>query len=165
MLHWLLLLNKEFLISDFWFLHLSKLLWFAHTDWSAKRRSLRLLLLLRTLLPWRIFHTSADLLLFVPVSGYLPTPSPPHPSPNASLVYLCLCGISPFRLVLISPLFGVFLHVRNNWIFTFLTKFRSVPDVTQSESAMDWFVPCAVHYTRKMSLYHLFSNAFMRFVL
>ena len=42
----------------------------------------------RTLLSWRIFRTSANLLLFVPLSIHLPPSSPPHPSSKISTVYI-----------------------------------------------------------------------------
>ena len=68
-----------------------------------------LLIRFRMLLSWWNFYTSADLLLFVPLSRHLPPSSPPHPSPNnISLAFRCFFGHSLFLLVLISPVFGVF---------------------------------------------------------
>ena len=52
-----------------------------------------------------------------PTSQTLAPSSPPHPSANISLAFLCFAGLS--LLVLNSPVFGVFLYVRNNLIFAF----------------------------------------------
>ena len=46
------------------------------------------------------------------------------------------------------------LMVRNNLIFGFSIKFRSLPDVTPSSSAMEWFVLCLVHDNRNIFLYY-----------
>ena len=43
--------------------------------------------------------------------------------------------------------------------------YNNVPDVTPCSSAVDWFVLCPGHDTRKMFRYHLFPNAFLRFVM
>ena len=83
-----------------------------------------------------------SILLFIPLSRHLPSSSPPHPSPKISLAFLCFFCLS--LLVLNFPVFGVFLYVRNNLIFYFLTKFMSVADVTLGSSAMDGFVRCSV---------------------
>ena len=73
--------------------------------------------------------TSADLLLFVPLSRHLPSSSPlhqpifccssdspdtcPHPVLHillpGSLLPCCFFGLSLFLLILVSPMFGVFL--------------------------------------------------------
>ena len=37
--------------------------------------------------------------------------------------------------------------------------------MTPSSSAMDWFVLCSVHDTRNIFQQHLFSYAYMRFVM
>ena len=66
-------------------------------------------------------------------------PASSHPSPKISLGFLCFVGLSFFLLVLISPVFGVFLYVRNNLM-------------TPSSSTMDWFVLCSVHDTRNIFL-------------
>ena len=68
----------------------------------------------------------------------------PHLSTKISLAYLCFFSFSLYLIVLISTVFCIFFCVRKT--FCFLLKFRSVPDVTQSSSAMDWFVLCSVHY-------------------
>ena len=47
----------------------------------------------RTLLLWWIFYTSADLLVFVPLSRPLPPSSPPHTSPKISLAFLSFFGV------------------------------------------------------------------------
>ena len=66
--------------------------------------------------------TSADLLLFVPLSRYLPASSPPHPSHNISLVFLCFFGIALFLLVLISSMFG-FVYMSELTYFVSLIEF------------------------------------------
>ena len=54
-------------------------------------------------------------------------------------------------LVLMFPVVGVFLYVRNN--ICFLIQFRSVSGVTSSSSAMDSFVLCSVHDTRMPNVF------------
>ena len=50
-------------------------------------------------------------------------PCTPHPSPKIAFLFVGLplyfFGLSLFFVVLISPVFGVFLYVRNNLIFAF----------------------------------------------
>ena len=96
-----------------------------------------------TLLSWWIFYTSADLLLFVPLSRHLASSSPPHPSPNISFTFLCFFGLSFFLLVLMSPVFGVFLYVRNKvLLFNNIVQgcFRCDSKFINS---LDWFVLCS----------------------
>ena len=98
----------------------------------------------RTLLPRWILYSSSDLRLFGPLSRRLPAFSPP--SPNIYLAFLCFFGLSLYLIVLLYPVFDVFLHVRNNLCFVFLIISRSVPDVIPSSSAMHWFVLCSATF-------------------
>ena len=68
-----------------------------------------------------------------------------------SLAFLSLCGVSRILVILIYPVFGVFIYLKS-LMFCFLIKFTSVPDVTPNSSAMDLFVPCSVHDTRHIFL-------------
>ena len=55
-----------------------------------------------------------------PTLKTLPPSSPPHPSPNIYLTFLCFFGLSLFLLVLISPVFVVVLvYVRINLCLLF----------------------------------------------
>ena len=108
-----------------------------------------------TLLPWWIFYTSADLLLFILLSTVKSTTIWPHHSHNIFGLPLFLSHCTfPSSINFFNGWFR--LHVRNN----LFCLFNKVPDLT---TAMDWFVACSVHDTQTISQYHLFSNAFMRF--
>ena len=103
----------------------------------------------RTLLPWWIFYTSDNLLLFVPLSRHLPPSSPPHPSPEISLAFLRFYGLFTFPSSINFPRVWCIFIRRKYLNFCFLIEFRSVPDETPSSSAMDWFVLGSVHDTHK----------------
>ena len=102
-----------------------------------------------TLLPWWIFDTSADLLLFVLlISTVNSTTMWPHHSHN-------IFGLPLFLWHFTFPSSNNFfngwfrLHVRNN----LFCLFNKVPDLT---TAMYWFVVCSVHDTQNISRYNLF---------
>ena len=86
-----------------------------------------------TLLPWWIFHTSADLLLFVLLSTVKSTTMWPHHS-HISFglpLFLWHCIFPSSSSTFFNGWFR--LHVRNN----LFCLFNKVPDLT---TAMDWFV-------------------------
>ena len=70
---------------------------------------------------------------------------PTHPSPKThwtSSVSLAF-HFFIYNVVLLSPVFGVLLYVRNNIVFAFLIMSMSVPDVSPSLSALVWFDLCS----------------------
>ncbi len=106
-----------------------------------------------TLLPWWIFYTSADLLLFVLLSTVKSFTMWPHHSHNIFGLPLFLWHCTfPSSIDFFNG--WIRLHVRT--YFVLLIKFP-----IWLRLCMDWFIVglCSVHDTKNISRYHLFSNA------